>query len=80
VAEGARRPDVHTENLDRVLELARTGARTVLRYDDLPDGGVGVVLASAAGGEPERAIIVRLETAAPYRVTRLGLGRLNVGG
>ena len=73
-------PDVHTENLDRVLELARTGARTVRRYDDLPDGGVGVVLASAAGAEPERAIIVRLEQAAPHRVTRLGLGRLTVGG
>ena len=72
-------PDVHTENLDRILELTRTGARTVLRYDDLPDGGVGVVLASAAGAEPERAIIVRLETAAPFRVTRLGLGRLNAG-
>ena len=73
-------PDVHTENLDRVLELARTGARTVLRYDDLPDGAVGVVLASAVGAEPERAIIVRLESAAPHRVTRLGLGRLNIGG
>ena len=73
-------PDVHTENLERLLELARTGARTVLRYDDLPDGAVGVVLASAAGAEPERAIIVRLESAAPHRVTRLGLGRLNAGG
>jgi hypothetical protein len=73
-------PDVFTENLDRLLELARTGARTVLRYDDLPSGNVGVVLAGAAGGEPERAIIVMLEPAAPHRVTRLGLGRLNVGG
>jgi hypothetical protein len=73
-------PNVHTENLDRLLELARTGARTVLRYDDLPDGAVGVVLASAAGAEPERAIVVLLEQAAPHRVTRLGMGRLNAGG
>jgi hypothetical protein len=73
-------PDVFTENLDRLLELTKTGARTVLRYDDLPSGHVGVVLAGAAGAEPERAIIVMMEPAAPHRVTRLGLGRLNVGG
>jgi hypothetical protein len=39
-----------------------------------------VVLASAAGAEPERAIVVLLEQAAPHRVTRLGMGRLNAGG
>jgi hypothetical protein len=73
-------PELQTANLDRLLEAARTGPRTVLRYDDLPDGSVGVVLASAAGAEPERAIVVRLEPAAPHRVTRLGMAQLSTGG
>ncbi|MDF1504601.1 hypothetical protein [Roseisolibacter sp. H3M3-2] len=71
---------VFTENLDRLLEITKTGARTILRFDDLPSGNVGVVLAADANAEPERAIIVMMEKDAPHKVTRLGLGRLSTGG
>jgi hypothetical protein len=73
-------PAFDGQNLAALLDAMKAGAREILRYDDLPGGAVGVVLARTASGEPERAIVVRLEPAAPHRVTRLGVAQLTMGG
>jgi hypothetical protein len=61
-----------------VLDAVKTGARTVARLDGLGAAGVGVALAQKSGAPLERAIVVRLEPAAPHRVT--GLRVVPIGG
>jgi hypothetical protein len=61
-----------------VLDAMKEGARTIARLDGLGEAGVGVALAQKSGARLERAIVVRLEPAAPHRVT--GLRVVPIGG
>lgn len=62
-----------------LLEEVKTGARTIVRFDDVGQNRVGVALARDAGGSPERAIVVTMEPTAPHRVKSLRLARIQIG-
>jgi hypothetical protein len=64
----------------RAVATLKEGARTIIRLDDVGPGRVGVVLAASDIGEPERALLVLFEPAAPHRVTGIGFARLTSGG
>jgi hypothetical protein len=66
--------------LTTLIETARTGARSIARVDGVPEGAVAVALAPSADGAPERALIVGLEPGAPYRISRLRIVRMSIGG
>ena len=72
------RPSLAAE-VAAALETAKSGARTIVRLDGLGQAGIGVALAKDAGGEPERAIFVGLEPAAPHRITRLSVVEIRGG-
>lgn len=64
--------------LTELLDGVKTGARTIGRLDGLANVGVGVALTKAAGGQLERAIVVRMEKEAPHRIS--GLSLVPIGG
>ena len=66
-------------DVTELIEALKTGPRTILRFDDAGPTRVGVVLARAAGGDPERALVVAIDPAAPHRVTALRLARIQIG-
>ena len=69
----------YATELTQVLEAAKTGARTIVRLDGLGKVGVGVALGTDASAAPERAIVVRMDPAAPHRITGLQLVRIQIG-
>ena len=64
--------------LTELLDATAKGARTIVRLDGLGAMGVGVALAQGRADQPERAIVVGLEPAAPHRVTALRI--VPIGG
>ena len=65
-------------DLTALLDGIKTGPRTVVRLDGLGRVGVGVALATSAGDQPQRAIVVALEPDAPHRI--LGLRLVPISG
>jgi hypothetical protein len=65
-----------------LLAELKQGARVVIGQDGFEgrnEVGVGIVLSTDAGGAPTRAIVVRMETAAPHRITGLRMAQIQTG-
>jgi hypothetical protein len=56
-----------------------TRTLTVVRYDALGGGLVGLPLAPRAGDAPALALLVRVEPIVPHRVRAIGLARISGG-
>jgi hypothetical protein len=68
----------YASDLTAILETLKTGARSIVRMDGIGPSRVAAALATAPGAEPERAIVVGMDPAAPYRITSLRLARIQV--
>ena len=66
----------YAAQLTQILEAVKTGPRTIVRMDGLGAVGVAAALGASEGANPERAIIVRMDPAAPHRITGLGLAQI----
>jgi hypothetical protein len=74
-------PD-YKSTITALLAELKQGARVVIGQDGFEgrnDVGVGIVLSTDAGGAPTRAIVVRMETAAPHRITALRMAQIQAG-
>ena len=66
----------YAADIDQVMEVLKTGARTIVRMDGLGPNRVAAALGDKAGDEPVRAIVVGMDPAAPHRITFLRMARI----
>lgn len=66
----------YAADLDRVLAILKTGARTIVRMDGVGPSRVAAALGDAPGANPVRAIVVGMDPAAPHRIMSLRMARI----
>ena len=68
--------------ITEAMDALKTGPRVVVGQDGFAGEravGVGVQLAEQAGGEVTRGIIVRMDAAAPHRITAVRVAAIRIG-
>jgi len=74
--EGYATSPTSERQLADLLAAVAPRTLTVVRYDALGGGLVGLPLAPRAGDVPAVALLVRVEPATPHRIRELGLARI----
>jgi hypothetical protein len=74
----AKRPDLD-KYIDELITATKTGDRVIARYDSFSPIGVAAALAAAKDKTPTRAIFIRTEDKAPYRIKAIRLLKIGNG-
>jgi hypothetical protein len=81
-AESFTKSEGYAAAVSSILQDLKEGPRAVVGQDGFSSArgtGVGVQLAPDAGGQPTRAIVVWMDSAAPHRINGLRVASIQIG-